>query len=133
MSIYLPEEIKIIIYKFFFSMYVLKEIKEQKSIWKNPSINLLYNSSDIGALQHNHSDLEKLLLNTNSRWVQLQYEVFYKCFYNLCNKCIIEGFPCSDATHLGCLHKNLENFWDMSFYKNQQQNDDIINIEDDYI
>ena len=126
MNIYLPEELKIKIYKFFFSRHVLKEIKENKSIWQNPSIHLLFNSSDIGSLQHNHSDLEKLLFNKNSKCDPSQYEVFYNCFYNLCEKCITEGFPCSDATYSGCFHKNIENFWDMSFYKNQLENRDNI-------
>ena len=55
----LPEEIERMIWKMYYSSNVLDDIRNRDTIWMNPSLMLFVNTSDIGAVQIDHSDLER--------------------------------------------------------------------------
>ena len=54
----LPIEIEYLIFKFYFSMNVLKEITWQETIWEEPSDTLCLLTKDQGCFQSSHTDLE---------------------------------------------------------------------------
>lgn len=54
----LPIEIEYLIFKFYFSMNVLKEITWQETIWEEPSDTLCLLTKDHGCFQSSHTDLE---------------------------------------------------------------------------
>ena len=56
----LPIEIEYMIYKIYFSKYVLNEIQWQESIWEQPSQELCLITRDIGRIQSKHTDFERL-------------------------------------------------------------------------
>ena len=56
----LPIEIEYMIYKIYFSKYVLNEIQWQESIWEQPSNQLCLLTRDVGRIQAKHTDLERL-------------------------------------------------------------------------
>ena len=114
----LPEEMERKIWESFWSMYILKEIKNHKPIWINPSDKLLFNSSDIGAFQHGYSDLDRSLFYKRLNWNRMRYIVYETCFENICYNCLYDGFPCMNATFYGIFQPRLLNWWDMSHYRN---------------
>ena len=59
----LPEEIERIIWKFYYSKYVVREIYRVKPIWCIPSDELIEMCCDKGCAQLNHTDLERVLLS----------------------------------------------------------------------
>ena len=56
----LPIEIEYMIYKIYFSKYVLNEIQWQESIWEQPSREICLLTRDVGRIQAKHTDLERL-------------------------------------------------------------------------
>ena len=124
------------IWQFYWSRNVLAEIKNRDSIWLNPSPELLYNSSDLGAFQHGHSDLEKTLFNSKNNGNYMRTLVNQSCFQNICYNCLYDGFPCSNATFYGLFKPIMANWWDLSHYQNVTNNFAIlpeINFEDGII
>ena len=129
----LPEEIERIIWNKYWKININKEIETKKSIWLNPSVDLLYNSSDIGALQHGFSDLERTLFSTDSCWPDFKLEIYNTCFENICHECLEKGFPCKNAVSFGNLNKNMNNKWDIKFYKSKLVPFEAYEFEADYI
>ena len=113
----LPDEMEREIWKAFWSLYILSEIRSREPIWSSPSIQLLYNSSGTGALQHRYTDLERTLFSSKCTWPELREEIYDSCFLGVCHECVTRGFPCNDAISCGGLNRKIEEFWDMSFYK----------------
>ena len=56
----LPIEIEYMIYKIYFSKYVLNEIEWRESIWEEPSQELCVITRDKGRIQPKHTDFERL-------------------------------------------------------------------------
>jgi hypothetical protein len=111
------EELKRMIWRSFWSRFVLKEIQSCKPIWINPSSDLIYNSSGIGALQYGFSDLERTLFYNDCIYPHLREDVYEKCFLKVCSNCVVNGFPCQDAIACGGMNNKLQGLWDLSSYK----------------
>jgi len=125
----LPEEMERKIWQSFWSMYILKEVKNQKPVWINPSNALLFNSSDLGAIQHGYSDMEKTIFYNSFTWNRMRYCAYVNCFENICYNCIHDGFPCENATFYGVLNPKLVNWWDLSYYNNVTNNYEFEDID----
>ena len=123
----LPEELERLIWKSFWSRFVLSDIKKAKPVWINPSDFLILNSSDVGALQHGYTDLERTIFYNVFTWSYMRSLAYEKCFKNICNSCIHFGFPCENATYYGVINPRMVHCWDMSHYKNVTNN---LNIQD---
>ena len=107
----LPIELEYIIWQNFWSRFVLKEIKERDSIWRNPSKKILKITREIGAIQIKHSDLERLLLQHNN---DIYHSAIYHwCLQNVCIRCKDEGFPCRYATFCCGLPKKIVYNWEL--------------------
>lgn len=104
----LPEEIERYIWKLYFSGAVKTQINSIKSIWINPSDQILNICRDVGCLQHGHSELEKILFEDFDEKKQL---VNACCFKEVCGNCEIYGFPCLNATIYGGFDERLTEFW----------------------
>jgi hypothetical protein len=113
----LAEELERMIWQSFWSRFVLKEIMSYEPIWINPSNVLVCNSHDLGALQHGYSDLDRTLFHKDCIWPHLREEIYEKCFLNVCNNCVIKGFPCRDAILCGGMNIKIQELWDLTFYK----------------
>ena len=129
----IAEELEREIWKAFWSRYILREIRSHEPIWLDPSNNLLYGSSDLGALQHKYTDLERTYFHRTCVWPYLRADVYDSCFLGFCNDCVIRGFPCNDAIYCGGMNKKLKEFWDMSFYKNLLDEDEEFYLGIEYI
>ncbi len=115
---YLPEEMKRKIWKFYWSGNILKQIRSREPIWINPSSRLLNNTTDIGAYQHGHSDLERTLFYRQTNCENMRSVVNDCCFRNICYNCLYDGFPCMNATYYGLFKPTMVNLWNMSYYRN---------------
>ena len=114
MFVKLPEEIERIVWRFYFTINVVEEIKTINSVWSNPSDNLINICQDVGCAQLTHTDMEKALFNNNCEDIEIIYE---ECFNNICLNCVYHGFPCLNACIHGGLDDRLCSIWDMEFYK----------------
>ena len=112
----LPEEIERIIWKFYYSKYVVREIYRVKPIWCIPSDELIEMCCDKGCAQLNHTDLERVLLSSGTPHTDIVYE---ECFENMCENCIYHGFPCANACFYGGFDSRLTQIWDTEHYKDE--------------
>jgi len=55
---FLPEELERMIWMKYYN-YVLDEVRDTDSVWVKPSYSLFMNTSDRGAIQIGHTDLER--------------------------------------------------------------------------
>lgn len=116
---HLPEELERNIWSCYFERHVLNDIKKTEPIWHNPSQNLLDSCQDIGCIQHLYTDLERTLYYNSTKWCNIAFRdvVRRECFDNLCDNCLVHGFPCTNARYHGGLHPSLDCFWNMDHYK----------------
>ena len=110
----LAEELERMIWRSFWSLYVLKEVKEMDSIWRDPSDPLLKMTKEWGAIQIYSTDLERVLLKNNTApYRNLHY---HWCLIDHCRRCLEDGFPCWYSVSYGGMPERMMNHWDMSFY-----------------
>ena len=110
----LPEEIERIIWKFYYSNYIVEAISKINSVWHTPSNDLVDICKDKGCIQHGHTDMEKILLSYQGDFVEVVHDT---CFKNICLNCVYHGFPCLNACYHGGFDTKLEGIWNMDFYK----------------
>lgn len=122
----LPEEMERKIWQFYWSGNILKEVKKYEPIWVNPSSRLLNYTTDIGAYQHGHSDLERTLFYRRTNWEHMRSIVNVSCFQNMCYNCLYDGFPCMNATYYGLFDPTMMNWWNMSYYYNMTNNFEVL-------
>lgn len=104
----LPEEIERYIWKIYFSETVMSQVKDKKTIWFQPSNEILKICNEVGCLQHRHSDLEKLLFDDFN---EEKKKIHQLCFQRICNNCKYYGFPCANATFYGGFDERLQQYW----------------------
>ena len=112
----LAEELEYMIWKSFWSIYVLKEVKEKDSIWRYPSDDLLEMTKGWGTIQIRHTDHERVLLKNNKATFRNLH--YHWCLLDTCIRCLDDGFPCWYAVYYGGMPERMMNHWDISFYKN---------------
>ena len=108
MPFFIPQESERLVWNFYFKNNVVEEIKSIKSVWCDPSDKLIDLCRDIGTIQMQHTDLEKLISNDNENTKTIVYEA---CFKRNCGNCIAWGFPCDNACFYGNLNKKLSRLW----------------------
>ena len=113
MFINLPKEIERIIWKFYFSENVVKEVKSINSIWVSPSDKLISMCKDKGCAQIAHTDLERVLFMNQTPHTDIVHQ---ECLENKCGNCIYHGFPCMNAAFYGGFDDTLTQIWDTEFY-----------------
>lgn len=101
---YIPEEIENHIFKFYYSINVLEQVKNRDSIWKNPSEKLISICNELGNFQPRYSDLEKCLKNDIEEDLK---NAVLKCIEGKCSNCLHYRFPCLNAKYYGGLHELL--------------------------
>ena len=107
---FLPEEMERAIWEQFRSRFVFKEIKERPTIWTNPSNHLLSVTREIGAIQVNCTDFERILQQGHMKWYYSN--LYYQpCLRKLCINCIRYGFPCQSSVHIGNMCDEMLNNW----------------------
>jgi hypothetical protein len=108
MPFFIPQESERLVCNFYFKNNVVEEIKSIKSVWCDPSDKLIDLCRDIGTIQMQHTDLEKLISNDNENTKTIVYEA---CFKTNCGNCIAWGFPCDNACFYGNINKKLSRLW----------------------
>lgn len=98
---YIPEEIEHQIFKFYYSINVLEEVKKRDSIWKKPSQELLSICNELGNFQPKYSDLEKCLKHDIEEHVK---NAVFVCINGECSNCLYDRFPCINAKYHGGLN-----------------------------
>jgi hypothetical protein len=123
----LPEEMERMIWMKYFN-YVLQEVRTTDSIWTKPSHTLFANTSDPGAIQIGHTELERRYddIEPHSpivRWI-LGYidnisckDCNKDCWYQKRGICQKEANDTEFEKHAGY-------WWDLSFYFNTEENED---------
>jgi hypothetical protein len=119
MFAFLPIEMERMIWKFYFSIDVLKEIYRQQSIWEEPSNQLFLLTMDLGCVQQNHTDLIRLtdeyIPHSNFlNWV-MQDELDARPYIE-CEDCEWEERRCQYEEQEENLADRMTTFWDLSFY-----------------
>ena len=114
----LPEEIERIIWKFYFSKNVTRQVNQVKSVWFAPSDELIKLCSDKGCAQITYTDMDKLLFANRTPHMDIVYE---ECFENICGNCVYHGFPCANACFYGGFNDKLQHLWNTEHY--QDEND----------
>lgn len=103
---YLPSDIWGVIWKKFFSSFVIKELKSSySSVWspvKNQSDQLLLLCKEDNCIQYGHTDFDTLV---NLHRGNYSFELFSDCLNGHCENCSYFGFPCSNMVFHG-LKKN---------------------------
>ena len=113
----LPEELEYMIWKFYFSSDVLFEIKTKESIWEMPSEDLFKNTRDYGAIQKDHTDLERLFEESPPHGFPLDFVVEGKYNDRSCEECIYGRYNrCYDMRRDNYLCYKADAHWDLSFY-----------------
>jgi hypothetical protein len=115
MFTYLPEEIERIIWKFYFTGNVVKEVKKINSIWVSPSDEIINMCSDKGCAQITHTDMDRVLFMNPTPHTDVVHQ---ECFKNICANCVYHGFPCMNASFYGGFDDRLMQFWDTEHYLN---------------
>tara|TARA_Y100000310_G_scaffold192166_1_gene192103 strand:- start:766 stop:1290 length:525 start_codon:yes stop_codon:yes gene_type:complete len=114
----MPEEMERMIWRSFWSMYVLQDVKRQEPIWVKPSGMLFVNTSDTGAIQLGHTDLERRYVYLDASphchemsWILgLPYGAKCEdCYYERWGKCELE----EEDNEFG---KKVTYWWDLEFY-----------------
>jgi len=100
---FLPEEMEIHIFKFYYSVNVMEEVKSRDSIWFHPSQKLIKICNELGNFQPYHSDLEKCINCT----IPDLYPAIIGCFDGKCGNCVMSGFPCVNAQFYGNLNDKI--------------------------
>ena len=135
---YLPEEIIELIWRKYFSMFVLNEVKNKKSKWLFPTEKLFLITTDYGSIQAGHTDLEKIFKVSPPHYFPLDYILEKGEGENLCEKCIRKfpyyylpdinfiNYECNYCIRDKCFSQRAEKYWDLSFYDNR----DYVDYED---
>ena len=125
---YFPIEVWIIIWKKLFTLTVLKELKNHKSVWSPEKIQgkklKQICSEDVGAIQFGYTDFDKLVDDHYIRPQDInipegleRFMVVTKverhlhdiCLNGDCKNCSFYGFPCTNLTWTG-LSRNCKQF-----------------------
>ena len=103
---YLPIELEMMIWENYRVMFLFPEIRTRTSIWSEPSDKLFEITRDVGAIQVNCTDFERLLSEGHMKWYceNLQYQ---PCLLKLCINCFKYGFPCKNVMHIGNLNNRM--------------------------
>ena len=100
---FLPEEMERHIFRFYYSMNVMAEVKSRESIWNKPSQKLLIICNELGNFQPQYSDLEKCI---SCKDLDV-YAAIINCFNGKCGNCVNWGFPCFNAKFYGNLYDKI--------------------------
>lgn len=115
----LPIELEHTIWKFYFSINVLKEINIHQSIWEDPSNQLFLLTTDVGCVQQNHTDLIRLIdeyiPHSNFFNWAMEKELDSQSLIE-CEDCIWEKRRCKYEEEEENLADRMTTFWDLSFY-----------------
>ena len=105
----LPDDIQWLINKKYFSSFVVPNIiKQHKSIWENPSDEIIALCRDTGTIQQGHHELEELIEDHNM-WA------FDVCTSIHCLNCKFHKFPCKNLAHFGFNNTKLCGLWEPNF------------------
>ena len=106
----LPEDILWYIWKIYNTHNVLDELMSRTGFtWYKPSRRLMsLVSCDLGALQHNHTDLDQMIEDHNM-WV------YHECVQSRCMDCAEYGFPCHYLAERGFEKPHLAHMWQANF------------------
>lgn len=113
----MPEEIERIIWKFYFSNNVVREVNQVKSIWSSPSDKLISFCRDKGCAQISHTDLDRVLSIHPSPHTDLVHK---GCLENICLNCVYHGFPCMNASFYGGFDHRLTQIWNTEYYQDSE-------------
>ena len=119
----LPEEMERMIWMKYFNS-VLREVRIADSIWVNPSYTLFVNTSEPGAIQIGHTELERRYYDVEPhspivRWILGYIENIFceDCWYEKWGICQQEQDDVKFEKHAGY-------WWDLSFYIPVEENED---------
>ena len=106
----LPEDILWYIWKIYNTNNVLDELMSRTGfVWYKPSRRLMsLVSCDLGALQHNYTDLDQMIEDHNM-WV------YHECVQLRCMDCAEYGFPCHYLAERGFEKPHLAHTWQANF------------------
>lgn len=106
----LPIEIEYMIYKIYYSKYVLNEIEWQEPIWEDPSQELCVITRDKGRIQAKHTDFERLFDEFLPHSICMRFLLDMKTLDWLvpCEDCRWEKFRCPSDKREEKLLKMLE-------------------------
>ena len=115
----LPSEVEYIIWKFYFSDNVLKEIYSTHSVWENASNRLFLLTNDSGCVQQNHTDLIRLIdeyipHSSFLNWV-IQDELKERPYIQ-CEDCLWGWGRCQYEDLEDELADRMINFWHASLF-----------------
>jgi hypothetical protein len=105
----LPEDLQWVIWQKYFREHTLSElIRSYRHTWESPSDSLLDICSDVGCIQHGHSELEDLIEDENM-WA------WKGCIESKCQNCVHWGFPCLNLAEYGFQIPELGGQWTANF------------------
>lgn len=103
------------------------EIKTRKSIWVDPSNQLLSLTLDKGCIQRSHSDLERLyvyLSEIKENTCDEDFENAWEwCFDSDCGNCVLYGYPCINFQIYGKISSKLVSHWKYFINNNEDVED----------
>ena len=104
----LPNDIQWLIWRSFFSKFVLNKIIEIDCIWRNPSDHLIELCKDNGTIQQSHMEIQDMIEDENM-WC------WHACIKGKCENCQTYGFPCLNLASYGFRNKKLASLWKSNF------------------
>ena len=112
-----PEELERMIWRMYFSSNVLYEIKNRDSIWENPSEDLFKNTIDYGAIQKDHTDLERIFKQFPPHFFPLDFVVEGEYNDKSCEYCNDWYYNrCPGYKRDNWISFQAKSWWDLSFY-----------------